>query len=143
MDPRLLGRERSGAVGVACLLSGVTVNDSFWTLILAAAVFGVLNTILKPILEAPHAAVRDHHAGPRVFFVSMFMLWLTAAIVPDFDIDGFWNYVGATVIVQAEHGRGRGTAAPRLGGFADPLSPRAGEPALPSVARQTSDTGGN
>ena len=31
----------------------------------------------------------------------MFMLWLTAAIVPDFDIDGFWNYVGATVIVWA------------------------------------------
>ena len=89
------------ALGVACLLGGVTVNDSFWTLIFAAAVFGVLNTILKPILKLltlPFAVIT---LGLAWFFVSLFMLWLTAAIVPDFDIDGFWNYVGATIIVWA------------------------------------------
>ena len=31
----------------------------------------------------------------------MLMLWLTALIVPAFDIDGFWNYVWATIIVWA------------------------------------------
>jgi putative membrane protein len=89
------------ALGVACLLSGVTVNDSFWTLILAAAVFGVLNTILKPILKLLTLPFAIITLGLAWFFVSLFMLWLTQAIVPDFDIDGFWNYVGATIIVWA------------------------------------------
>jgi putative membrane protein len=89
------------ALGLACLLSGVTVNDSFGTLILAAAVFGVLNTILKPILKLLTLPFAIITLGLAWFFVSLFMLWLTAAIVPDFDIHGFWNYVGATIIVWA------------------------------------------
>ena len=89
------------ALGVAGLLGGVSFNDSFWTLILSAAVFGVLNTILKPILKLLTLPFAIITLGIAWFFVSLFMLWLTAAIVPDFDIDGFWNYVGATVIVWA------------------------------------------
>jgi uncharacterized membrane protein YvlD (DUF360 family) len=54
----------------------------------------------------------------------MFMLWLTDAIVPDFDISGFWTLVGATVVVWAanlildlildrsDRGRDRGKSAP-------------------------------
>ena len=89
------------ALAVAGLLSGVTFNDSVWTLILSAAVFGVLNTILKPILKLLTFPLAIITLGIAWFFVSLFMLWLTAAIVPDFDIDGFWNYVGATIIVWA------------------------------------------
>ena len=47
----------------------------------AALVFGVLNTILKPILRLltlPFAIVT---LGLAWFFVSMLMLWLTALIV--------------------------------------------------------------
>jgi putative membrane protein len=91
----------AAALAVACLLSGVTVDDSFGTLILAAAVFGVLNTILKPILKLLTLPFAIITLGLAWFFVSMFMLWLTQAIVPDFDIHGFWNYVGATIIVWA------------------------------------------
>jgi putative membrane protein len=81
------------------LLSGVSFNGSTWTVIIAAAVFGVLNTILKPLLKLltfPFAIIT---LGIAWFFVSMFMLWLTVIIVPDFSIDGFWNYVWATVII--------------------------------------------
>ena len=81
------------------LLGGVTFHGSAGTVILAAAVFGILNTILKPLLKLltfPFAIVT---LGIAWFFVSMFMLWLTAIIVPDFSIHGFWNYVWATVII--------------------------------------------
>ena len=37
--------------------------------------------------------------GIAWFFVSLFMLWLTVVIVANFTIDGFWNYVWATVII--------------------------------------------
>jgi putative membrane protein len=83
------------------ILSGVSFNGSAWTLIWAALVFGVLNTILKPILKLLTLPLAVVTLGIAWFFVSMLMLWLTDLIVPAFDIDGFWNYVWATIIVWA------------------------------------------
>jgi uncharacterized membrane protein YvlD (DUF360 family) len=39
--------------------------------------------------------------GIAWFFVSLLMLWLTDLIIGGFDIDGFRNYVWATIIVWA------------------------------------------
>ena len=83
----------------AGLLSGVTFHGSFGALVLAAAVFGVLNTILKPILKLLTLPLAVLTLGIAWFFVSLMMIWLTTLIVGKFDIDGFWNYVWATVIV--------------------------------------------
>lgn len=83
------------------ILSGVSFHGSGWTLIWAAVVFGVLNTILKPLLKLltlPFAVIT---LGLVWFFISMLMLWLTQLIVGGFDIHGFWNYVWATIIVWA------------------------------------------
>ena len=85
---------------VAGLLEEVTTTNT-GSLLAAAAVFGVLNTILKPILRLitlPFAIVTF---GLVWFFVSMFMLWLTQLIIGGFDIHGFWTYVVATIIVWA------------------------------------------
>jgi len=92
----------AAALGVAAwILSGVSVGDSFWTLVIAAAVFGVLNTILKPILRLITLPLAIITLGIAWFFVSLLMLWLTDLIVGAFDIKGFWNYVWATIIVWA------------------------------------------
>jgi putative membrane protein len=85
----------------AWLLSGVTYGSSFWTLIWAGAVFGVLNTILKPILKLITLPLALITLGIAWFFVSMLMLWLTDLIIGRFNIDGFWNLVWATIIVWA------------------------------------------
>jgi putative membrane protein len=90
----------AAALGVAAwILSGVSVGDSFWTLVIAAAVFGVLNTILKPILKLITLPLAVITLGIAWFFVSMLMLWLTDVFVGKFDIAGFLNYVWATIIV--------------------------------------------
>jgi putative membrane protein len=83
----------------AWLLNGVSVNGSGWTLIWAALVFGILNTILKPILKFITFPLAVFTLGIAWFFVSMLMLWLTQLIVGGFDISGFWTYVWATLIV--------------------------------------------
>ena len=73
--------------------------DTTGSLLLAAALFGVFNTILKPILRLltlPFAVVT---LGLAWFGVSMVMLALTAWVVDGFDIDGFWTLVWATVAV--------------------------------------------
>jgi putative membrane protein len=90
------------ALGVAgWILSGVSFNGSGWTLIWAALIFGILNTILKPILKLLTLPLAIITLGIAWFFVSLLMLWLTQLIIGGFDIDGFWNYVWATIIVWA------------------------------------------
>jgi len=84
---------------VGWLLSGVSFGGSAWTVIWAALVFGILNTILKPILKLITAPLALITLGLAWFFVSMFMLWLTSLIISGFSIHGFWNYVWATALV--------------------------------------------
>jgi putative membrane protein len=83
---------------VAALLSGVTVSSA-GALLLAAGVFGVLNTLLKPLLRLITLPLAILTFGIAWFFVSLFMLLLTRAIVGGFDIHGFWTLVEATLIV--------------------------------------------
>jgi putative membrane protein len=83
---------------VAAVLSDVHV-DSAGSLLLAAAVFGVLNTLFKPLLRLVTLPLAVITLGLAWFFVSMLMLVLTRAIVSGFFIHGFWTLVWATVIV--------------------------------------------
>jgi putative membrane protein len=85
---------------VAALLSGVTV-DNAWALLEAAAVFGVLNTVLKPLLRLITLPLAILTFGIAWFFVSLLMLVLTREIVEGFYIHGFWTLVEATLIVWA------------------------------------------
>ncbi len=85
---------------VTALLSKVTYSG-VGHLLLAAAVFGILNTFLKPIARLLTLPLAILTLGIAWFFVSMLMLWLTAAIVPGFAINGFWTLVWATIIVWA------------------------------------------
>jgi putative membrane protein len=85
---------------LAGLLSGVTVDD-VGSLFAAAAVFGVLNTLVKPLLRLVTLPLAILTLGIAWFFVSLFMLVLTKAIVDGFHIHGFWTLVEATLIVWA------------------------------------------
>lgn len=85
---------------VAALLGGVHVHD-VGDLLAAAAVFGVLNTVLKPLLRLLTLPLAILTFGLAWFFVSLLMLLATEAIVGGFVISGFWTLVGATMIVWA------------------------------------------
>jgi len=85
---------------VTALLSGVTASGAV-ALLEAAAVFGILNTVLKPLLRLVTLPLAVLTLGIAWFFVSMLMLVITKAIVSGFDIHGFWTLVEATLIVWA------------------------------------------
>ena len=82
----------------AAILTRVTV-DHFGDVVLAAAVFGILNTFLKPLARLLTLPLAILTLGIAWFFVSMLMLYLTQAIVSGFSIHGFSTYVWATIIV--------------------------------------------
>ena len=83
---------------VTGVLSGVTA-DSAGSLIKAAALFGILNTIVKPVLRALTLPIAFITLGLIWFAVAMAMLWLTSLFIDGFQIHGFWTLVWATVIV--------------------------------------------
>ncbi len=86
---------------VGWILGSVTFHGSTSTVIWSALVFGILNTVLKPVLKLVTLPLALVTFGLAWFFVSMFMLWLTQKIINGFDIHGFWNYVWATILVWA------------------------------------------
>jgi putative membrane protein len=85
---------------VTAVLSGVEVDD-VGSLINAALLFGILNTILKPVLRALTLPLAFITLGLIWFAVSMLMLWLTDVFVGGFEIHGFKSLFWATIIVWA------------------------------------------
>jgi putative membrane protein len=83
---------------VVIVLTKVTVADA-GALLLAAAVFGVLNTVLKPLARLVTLPLALITFGIAWFLVSALMLELTSAIVSGFHIHGFWTLIEATLIV--------------------------------------------
>ena len=85
----------------AWIFSGISVGGSAGTLILAALVYGLLATFVKPVLKLLTFPLAIVTLGIAWFFVAMFILWLTDEIVSGLRIDGFWTLVGGTVVVWA------------------------------------------
>jgi putative membrane protein len=83
---------------VTAVLSGVEV-DSAGDLIRAALLFGVLNTILKPVLRLLTLPLAFITLGLIWFGVAMLMLWLTSFFIEGFAIHGLRALFWATIIV--------------------------------------------
>ena len=67
-------------------------------LLLGAAVFGLANAIVKPVLAILTFPLIVVTLGLSYFALNMLMLALAEWIAPDFTIDGFWTYVGAAIV---------------------------------------------
>jgi len=92
----------AAALAVAAwIFSGISVGGSAGTLILAALVYGILAAFVKPVLKLLTFPLAILTLGVAWFFVAMFILWLTDAIIGGMHIDGFWTLVGGTIVVWA------------------------------------------
>jgi putative membrane protein len=71
-----------------------------WTsLIIAAAVFGVVNALVKPVVKLLALPLIVLTIGIALFFINVLMLWITDAIVGGIRFDGFGALVGASIVV--------------------------------------------
>ena len=82
------------------VLDDVTIGSA-GDLFVAALVFGLLNTFVKPILKLITLPLAVITLRLIWFGVAMVMLLLTALIVDSFNIHGFFALVWATLIVWA------------------------------------------
>jgi putative membrane protein len=80
------------------MFDGVRI-DRWWPLLLGAVVLTIGNAILKPILAVLTLPLIIVTLGLAYFAINVLMLALSEWIAPRFSIDGFWTYVGATIVV--------------------------------------------
>lgn len=73
----------------AKIIPGITYGNSYFTLILAALILGILNTMLRPILLFMALPLLLLTAGLFYFFINALLLYLVGFFVPSFHVDGF------------------------------------------------------
>jgi putative membrane protein len=67
--------------------------------LLGAAVLGVANAVIKPVLTILTLPLIVVTLGLFLLVINIAMLALAEWIAPRFSIDGFWTYVGMVVVV--------------------------------------------
>jgi len=84
---------------VSYLLDGIHV-DHFLTAVFAAAVLGILNSIVRPILILLTLPINLLTFGIFTFIINAALLMLVSVIIPGFDIDGFWTAVLGSILIS-------------------------------------------
>jgi putative membrane protein len=92
------------AINAAALWIADAVWDSvtiegWWAYIIGAAVLGIANAILKPILTLLTLPLVVITLGLFYLVINIAMVALAEWIAPDFSISGFWTYVGVVFIL--------------------------------------------
>jgi putative membrane protein len=80
------------------IFDGVRIHGA-WAYIIGAAVLGIANGILKPLLTILTLPLIILTLGVFYFVINIAMLLLAEWAAPNFSIDGFWTYVGTVVII--------------------------------------------
>ena len=80
------------------LFDGVQIGR-WGPILVGAAVLGLANAFLKPVLTILTLPLILITLGLFYFALNVAMLGLAEWIASDFSINGFWTYVGATIVV--------------------------------------------
>jgi putative membrane protein len=112
----------AAALWVANALWGSVRIHGWAAYLIGAAVLGIANTVLKPVLAVLTLPLIIVTLGFAYLAINIAMVVLAEWIAPNFSIDGFWTYVGVVVVVWAVNWIGRevvdrieeGTRRPRI-----------------------------
>ncbi len=80
------------------MFDGVSIGR-WGSLLWAAVILTIGNLIIKPILAILTLPLIILTFGLAYFGINVLMLALAEWLTPKFSIDGFWTYIGATIVV--------------------------------------------
>jgi len=80
-------------------VDGITIDEPL-TLLIAAAVLGAVNAIVRPVVIVLTLPISVVTLGFFLLVVNAGMIALVAAIVPGFAITGFWDAFWGSVLVS-------------------------------------------
>lgn len=83
----------------ATLLPGVHIK-SFWTAILVAIVLGLLNAIVKPILQFLSFPITILTLGLFLFVINTIIILICSYLISSFEVSGFWSALLFSVVLS-------------------------------------------
>jgi putative membrane protein len=88
---------------VAYVLPGIVVS-SFWSAMLAAAVLGLINMLVKPVFILLTLPITIVTLGLFLLVINALMFWLAGSILKGFQVNGFWWAVGGALFYSVISG---------------------------------------
>lgn len=86
-------------IGIVKIVPNIHADD-WTTLAIAAAVLGLLNAIVRPILYVLTLPITIITLGLFLVILNAAMLKMTAGLVPGFEIDGFLSTILASLLLS-------------------------------------------
>jgi putative membrane protein len=84
----------------ARLVTGIELAGEFWPVLLVAAVFGLVNALIKPLALLLSFPVVVLTLGLFTIVVNALMLMLTAALVDALTVSGFWASLLGSLLIS-------------------------------------------
>ena len=85
---------------IAYLLPRLVWVDSLGAALIAALLLGMVNAVLRPVLIILTLPLTLLTLGLFLLFINGFMLWLVAALVSGFHVNGFWGAVFGSILIS-------------------------------------------
>jgi len=83
----------------ALLVSGVSI-ESFGAALVAALVWGFVNTIIRPVLSILTLPFTIMTLGLFTLVVNGFLLWLVADVVNGFSVSSLWSGILGAIVLS-------------------------------------------
>lgn len=81
------------------LIAGVSYNDDYWVVLVAALIFSVVNAFIRPILIVLTLPVIILTLGLFTLFINTFILFLVTYLYPAFTVATFGAGVLTVIII--------------------------------------------
>jgi putative membrane protein len=100
---RILIRWGITAVAVfvaAQLVPGIELREGLASLLIVSAILGLVNAVLGTVLRILSIPLLIVTLGLFAIVINMVVLWVTTVFTDRIDIDGFWAFFWAALIVS-------------------------------------------
>ena len=85
---------------ISYLLPGVIKVDSVLAALVAAFLLGIVNLVVRPVLIFLTFPLTLLTLGLFLLVINGLMLWLVAAVVKGFHVNGFWGAVFGSILIS-------------------------------------------
>ncbi|WP_312433932.1 phage holin family protein [Janthinobacterium sp.] len=82
---------------VPYLMHSITMSSG-WTALVAAALLGLVNALIRPLLVMLTLPVTFVSLGLFILIINGFLFWLVAQVVDGFHVASFWSAVGGAIL---------------------------------------------
>lgn len=82
------------------MVDGIALSGAFWEVLLVAAVFGLVNALLKPLLILLSLPFLILTLGLFTIVINSLLLMLTATLVDALAVEGWWAALVGSVLIS-------------------------------------------